>query len=200
VGLIRIEYFEDLKECSMGRVSSIMMPLGSPQPDFELSDAHGRIHRRDECRGPNGTLVMFLCNHCPFVQHVTEAIRIVSRRAGEFGVGVVGIMSNDFVAYPDDAPPKMIECAKSWGWDFPYLIDERQTAAKAHGAVCTPDFFLYDSNGRLYYRGQVDSSRPGCGLPSNGEHVLGAMKSLAAGEPPPKTQLSSIGCNIKWRL
>lgn len=184
----------------MGRVSSIMMPLGSPQPDFALPDAHGRIHRRDECRGPNGTLVMFLCNHCPFVKHVSDAIRRVSQRAAEYGVGAVGIMSNDFVAYPDDAPAKMVECAEAWGWKFPYLIDERQTAAKGHGAVCTPDLFVYDSQGRLFYRGQLDASRPGSGLPSNGEHALDAMRALAAGEPPPKIQMSSMGCNIKWRL
>jgi peroxiredoxin len=184
----------------MGRVSSIMMPLGSPQPDFALPDPHGRIHRRDECRGPNGMLVMFLCNHCPFVKHVSEAVRDVSRRAPQFGVGVVGIMSNDYVAYPDDSPAKMIECAKAWQWDFPYLIDERQTVAKLHGAVCTPDFFLYDSAGKLYYRGQIDASRPGSGLPSNGENLLEAMRAIAAAEAPPTNQLSSMGCNIKWRL
>lgn len=184
----------------MGRVSSIMVPLGTEQPYFSLPDAHGRMHHREACGGPNGMLVMFLCNHCPFVQHVAGAIRQASVRATEFGIGVVGIMSNDFEAYPDDAPEKMIESADKWGWKFPYLVDRRQTAAKEHGATCTPDFFLYDANSRLYYRGQIDASRPGAGLASNAEDLIRAMGDLAAGNPPPKIQLASIGCNIKWKL
>ena len=184
----------------MGRVSSIMMPLGTPQPTFSLTDAHGRMHHSEACRGENGMLVMFLCNHCPFVKHVAEAIRLASVRARDFQVGVVGIMSNDFEAYPDDAHEKMIECAAKWGWEFPYLVDRRQTAAKEHGATCTPDFFLYDAKGHLYYRGQIDASRPGAGLASNAEDLLRAMTALAAGKAPPKTQLASIGCNIKWKL
>ena len=184
----------------MGRVSSIMVPLGTPQPYFSLADAHGRMHHSEACRGTHGTVVMFLCNHCPFVQHVAGAIRLASIRATELEIGAVGIMSNDFEAYPDDAPDKMIECAARWDWQFPYLVDRRQTAAREHGAVCTPYFFLYDASGRLHYRGQIDASRPGAGLASNAEDLIRAMEGLAAGEPPPKVQLSSIGCNIKWRL
>lgn len=182
----------------MPRTPSSMVPLGTLQPDFELPDASGRPHRLQDCRGPRGTLVMFLCNHCPFVHHVASTVREISEHAKAAGIGAVGIMSNDFKTHPDDSPPRMREAAATWGWRFPYLVDAAQTAAKSHGAACTPDFFLYDEHGRLFYRGQLDASRPGNDIASDGSDLRRAIDSLLAGAKPPSDQLPSLGCNIKW--
>lgn len=183
----------------MARTPSSMPPLGITAPDFALPDPSGRVHRRAECRGPKGTLVMFLCNHCPFVKLVAEEIGRVAADAARLGVGSVGIMSNDFTTHPDDAPAHMTSAAKAWGWRFPYLVDEDQSVALAHRAACTPDFFLYDHADRLVYRGQLDDARPGNGVAPSGTDLRSAIAALAAGRPPLEPQKPSLGCNVKWR-
>jgi thiol-disulfide isomerase/thioredoxin len=183
----------------MPRTPSLMVPIGTPCPDFDLPDPAGIRHRRETCRRLNGLLVMFLCNHCPFVHHVAEEIARIAADAESRGIGVVGIMSNDFTSHPDDAPDRMTEAATTWEWRFPYLVDEDQSAATAFRATCTPDFFLHDGAGRLVYRGQLDGSRPGNGIPVTGEDLRDAMAAVAEGRAPMEPQQPSLGCNIKWR-
>lgn len=183
----------------MARTPSTMVPLGGTAASFDLPDPQGRRWSRDACRGEHGLLAMFLCNHCPFVKHVAEAIRLVAEEAAASGVGVVAINSNDFEAHPEDAPPMMRRFAEAWGWRFPYLVDESQQVAEAYGAACTPDFFLFDGAMRLVYRGQLDGSRPGNAVPADGRDLLAAVRALAHGTPIAATQSPSLGCNIKWR-
>lgn len=183
----------------MPRTPSTMVPLGTPQPAFTLPDPTGRTFTSEGCRGPRGTLVMFLCNHCPFVHHVADTIASVAEEAQGAGFGVVGIMSNDFLSHPEDAPERMGDCAAGWNWSFPYLVDETQEVAAAHQAACTPDFFLFDARGRLAYRGQLDESRPGNGIISDGRDLRAALAALAAGGSPAAEQIPSLGCNIKWK-
>jgi thiol-disulfide isomerase/thioredoxin len=152
-----------------------------------------------DLQGPVGTLVMFLCNHCPFVKHVAPEL---ARLAGDYqrkGFRFVAISSNDVTAYPKDGPAQMTLTAQEWGFDFPYLFDEDQSVARAYEAACTPDFFLFDGEMKLAYRGQLDPSRPGNDIPLTGSDLRGAMDSLAAGRPVEAIQYPSIGCNIKWR-
>jgi peroxiredoxin len=179
--------------------TSFMLPLGTQAPDFDLADPNGTRVRRDDALGEHGLLVMFVCNHCPYVKHVGRELGLLTQRWMSRGLGVVGINSNDADAYPDDAPPKMVEAARGWGWDFPYLVDGDQQAARAYRAACTPDFFLFDRERRLIYRGQMDSSRPSSGVPVTGQDLAAAVDALVAGGPVPTDQLPSMGCSIKWK-
>ena len=183
----------------MARTPSEMIPLGSKAPDFKLPDPDGRYYSRDEILGAKGLLVIFMCNHCPFVKHVAEELGRLGDEYPEKGLGIVGINSNDIQNYPDDSPAEMKKFARKYGLSFPYLFDESQDTAKAYSAACTPDFFLYDSNLELVYRGQLDSSRPGNEYPVTGEDLRAAMQALLEGKPVSPDQKPSIGCDIKWK-
>jgi peroxiredoxin len=183
----------------MARTPSTMLPLGTRAPDFDLLDYDGRRHRLSDFDQAPGLLVMFLCNHCPFVIHVREELARLTGEYAERGVAVVGVMSNDYVSYPDDAPALMKLEAQRQGYRFPYLVDEDQAVAKAYRAACTPDFFLFDGERRLVYRGQLDGSRPGNGVSVTGSDLRRALDALLEGAPQADTQLPSIGCNIKWK-
>ncbi len=184
----------------MARTPSRMTALGAPAPDFNLPDTvSGRSITRDTAAGPHGLLVMFICNHCPFVKHIRAQLAQIGKDAQSLGIGVVAISSNDAAAYPDDAPDKMRAEAHSAGYTFPYLHDESQQVARSYDAACTPDFFLYDKSNRLVYRGQLDDARPGNDIPVTGHDLRAALQSLAANKPIPTDQKPSIGCNIKWR-
>ena len=183
----------------MAMTPSIMTPLGSRCPDFSLPDpVSGTARTRDEVAGPRGLLVMFICNHCPFVIHIAGELASLGRWAEKQGIGVVAIGSNDAVTHPADAPDMIpAECERR-GYRFPYLFDASQDVARAFDAACTPDFFLYDADGLLRYRGQLDGSRPGNGVPVTGEDLRAACSDVAAGRVPGESQTPSIGCNIKW--
>ncbi len=177
-----------------------MQPLGTIAPDFSLPDVlSGKTVSRDGAKGAGGLLVMFLCVHCPFVKYIEQGI---ARFAGDYagqGLGIVGISSNDAVAYPDDSPEGMRAQAKRLGFTFPYLYDESQQVARAYEAACTPDFFLYDRDLRLMYRGQFDASRPSLTVPVTGSDLRRAVEALLAGKPPLDEQHASLGCGIKWK-
>jgi len=177
-----------------------MQPLGKQAPDFSLPDVlSGKMVSRDGVKGAGGLLVMFLCVHCPFVKYVEQGI---ARFAGDYagqGLGIVGISSNDAAAFPDDSPEGMRAQAKRLGFTFPYLYDESQHVARAYEAACTPDFFLYDRDLKLVYRGQFDASRPSLNVPVTGSDLRRAVEALLAGKPPLQEQRASMGCNIKWR-
>lgn len=179
--------------------STRVLPLGSHAPEFELPDAGGERFTLDDVRGPQGLLVMFGCNHCPFVIHLAPALAKFAAGLEGQGIGVVAINSNDVARYPADAPDKMVEFAKKQGWNFPYLLDADQSVAHAYVAACTPDFYLFDGELKLVYCGQFDSSRPGNGKPVTGEDLRAAVAAMLAGEEPLKTQRPSSGCNIKWK-
>ena len=176
-------------------VESVMVPLGSPSPDFALADLTGATVRRSELAGP--LLVAFLCNHCPYVRHVEG--RLGEVLASAEGLSVVGVCSNDAEAYPDDAPEHLAEQAQRAGWTFPYLVDADQSVGRAFAAACTPDFFLYDRSGRLAYRGAFDDSTPGNGRPVTGALLADAIARVLADEPVPEPHRPSMGCSIKWR-
>jgi peroxiredoxin len=176
-----------------------MVPLGTEAPDFRLPDPAGRIWARDDFTGAPALLVMFICNHCPYVKHIRRELALVTQDLAGRGVAVVGIQSNDAASYPDDAPDKMAEEARAVGYTFPYLYDESQEVAKAYHAACTPDFFLFDADRRLAYRGQFDGSRPSSGTPVTGADLRTAVDAVLAGAPVPEPQLPSMGCNIKWK-
>lgn len=180
-------------------VPSTMAPLGSPAPDFALPDAHGTLWKRDDFAKAKALLVVFLSNHCPYVKHIRHEFAKFAKEAQADGAAVVGIMSNDFEKYPDDRPEKMLEEIEAVGYPFPYLVDESQAVAKAYTAACTPDFFLYDADRRLVYRGQFDSSRPDSDIPVTGTDLRTALAAVLAGSPVPATQRPSMGCNVKWR-
>ncbi len=177
-------------------VESTMVPLGSTLPSFALPDLTGRVVSSETFAG-SPLLVAFLCNHCPYVKHVESGFATVLARHAE--VSVVGICSNDADSYPDDGPTGLAEQAARAGWSFPYLVDETQEVGRAFGAACTPDFFLYDADGRLAYRGAMDASTPGNGIPVTGELLDDAMARVLAGEPVPQPHRPSLGCSIKWR-
>ncbi len=182
----------------MVEVSSTMLPLGTEMPSFELRDFDDRIVSSADFADAPATLVMFLCNHCPYVRHVRPAL---ARLAGEYrarGVAVVAINSNDVAAYPQDGPDGMRDEAKQAGYVFPYLFDESQEVAKAYHAACTPDFYVFDAGRRLAYRGQFDDTRPG-GREPNGNDLRRALDDVLAGRPVTAQQHPSAGCNIKWR-
>jgi thiol-disulfide isomerase/thioredoxin len=184
----------------MAETPSTMLELGTPMPPFALTDAvSGRTVTRDAAAGEKGTLVMFICNHCPFVKHVvTEIGGIASDYAGR-GIGIVAINANDVEKYPQDAPEHMKALASAEGWDFPFLLDADQSVAGAYRAACTPDFFLFDADGRLAYRGQLDDSRPGNDVPVTGTDLRAALDAIVQGDTPSPEQRPSIGCNIKWK-
>ena len=180
-------------------MTSTMMPLDTLAPDFALPDTDGRIvHRADFADAP-ALLVMFICNHCPYVQHVRAELARIGRDYGSRGVGIVAISSNDVERYPDDSPARMKEEKAEAGYTFPYLYDESQDVARAYGAACTPDFFLFDASGALVYRGQLDDSRPGSDKPVTGRDLRAALEAVLAGAAVPADQKPSIGCGIKWR-
>lgn len=183
----------------MALTPSTMVPLGTTAPDFALLDTHGRVVQRDDLAGAPALVVMFLCNHCPYVRHVRAGLAEIGRDLAARGVAVVGICSNDAQAYPADAPDRMAAEARDAGWTFPYLHDATQQVARAYGAACTPDFFVFDGSGNLAYRGQLDDSRPGNGRPVTGADVRAAVAAILEGRPPLARQVPSLGCNIKWR-
>lgn len=173
-----------------------MVPLGSSAPDFALPDTSGRVHRLADFTGP-ALLVAFLCNHCPYVQHIEGELGKVL--AGYPQLDVVGICTNDAEAYPDDAPDRLAAQAARAGWTFPYLVDATQEVGRAYNAACTPDFFLYDGQHRLAYRGAFDESTPGNRKPLTGELLRAALDLVLAGKPVPEPHQPSMGCSIKWR-
>ena len=179
--------------------TSYMTPLGSRAPAFELPDTEGRIVRLEDARDARGVLVMFLCNHCPYVKHVRAGIADFAREYAAHGLAIVGINANDPVQFPDDSPAAMKREKAEAGYVFPYLFDETQEVAKAYGAACTPDFFLYDADRKLVYRGQFDGSRPGNGVPVTGESLRAAVDAVLDGRTPSEEQVPSIGCGIKWK-
>ncbi|MCZ7528956.1 MAG: thioredoxin family protein [Acidimicrobiia bacterium] len=183
----------------MVRTDSTMVPLGTPAPDFRLPDPSGNEFALADFADAPALLVMFLCNHCPFVQHVRRELALLTDRWAARGVAVVGINSNDVDAHPDDSPEHMADEARAVGYRFPYLFDATQDVAKAYRAACTPDFFLYDAEGTLAYRGQMDSSRPGNDVPVTGEDLDAAIDAVLAGESVPEPHHPSMGCNIKWK-
>lgn len=190
----------------MAATGSVMLPLGTHAPDFALPDYSprgvGRIVRRDDFRGKKALLVMFICNHCPFVKHVRAELARLGRDYLAKDVAIVAINSNDITTHPDDSPAKMTIEAADAGWTFPYLFDESQTVAKAYRAACTPDFFLFDSDMKLVYRGQLDDSRPpgrAEPTPVTGKDLRAALDAVLAGNPVNPIQKPSMGCNIKWK-
>jgi peroxiredoxin len=178
---------------------STMLPLGTPCPDFSLPDPAGRIVARDDFAGAPALLVAFLCNHCPYVKHVRHEIARIGREYGERGVAMVAISANDAERYPQDAPVAMAEEAETAGYVFPYLFDETQEVAKSFRAACTPEFYLFDGERRLAYRGQLDDSRPGSDRPVTGADLRAALEAVLAGGAPDGDQQPGIGCNIKWK-
>jgi peroxiredoxin len=177
-----------------------MSPLGTRAPDFSLPDPHsgGTVTLEDFEDAP-ALLVVFLSNHCPFVKHIAGALAAFGREYGGRGLALVAINANDVANYPDDSPERMAAEVRTRGYTFPYLFDETQEVAKAYAAACTPDFFLYDADRRLVYRGQFDGSRPGNDEPITGRDLRRAVDAVLKGEIPTGTQVPSIGCNIKWK-
>jgi peroxiredoxin len=176
-----------------------MLPLGTKAPEFRLPDPSGKLVALTDFKRAPALLVIFMCNHCPYVKHIREGLAKLARDYQPRGVAVVGISSNDVAGYPDDSPAKMAQEAKSAGYTFPYLYDETQAVAKAYRAACTPDLYLFDQDQRLVYRGQFDDSRPGNGVPVTGKDLRAALDAVLAGKPAPANQKPSIGCNIKWK-
>lgn len=184
----------------MAQTPSTMLPLGTVAPPFSLRDAaSGRTVSLDDFKDSRALLVMFICNHCPFVKHVRAGLAQLAVDYVPRGLAVVAVSSNDPARYPEDGPAEMAREARSAEYTFPYLFDETQAVAKAYRAACTPDFFLFDADRRLVYRGQLDDSRPGNGLPVTGEDLRDAIDAALAGRAAPPDQYPSIGCNIKWR-
>ena len=182
----------------MVKTASTMLPLGSAAPDFALPNIDGQTVSRADFAG-RPLLAVFMCNHCPFVIHLRDAIVKFARQYRERGLAIVGISSNDVATHPDDSPARMREDAQKYGYPFPYLYDESQAVAKAYHAACTPDFFLFDKQHKLVYRGQFDDSRPQSGIPVTGQNLRAACDAVLAGKPVPPDQKPSIGCNIKWK-
>ena len=179
--------------------STQRLPIGSPTAAFSLPDALGKVWTLRELAAGKPLVVVFACNHCPYVIHVRSALGTL---AGEFqkrGVSFVAINSNDSLQYPDDAPAKMPDFAKSAGWNFPYLVDATQEVAHQWHAACTPDFFLLDAAGKLAYAGQFDSSRPKSETPVTGQDLRKAIEAVLSNQPIPSPQIPSLGCNIKWK-
>ncbi|WP_219632708.1 NTP transferase domain-containing protein [Haloechinothrix aidingensis] len=183
----------------MARVESTMLTLGTHAPDFALPDPSGKIWSLDAVAGQHGTLVAFLCNHCPFVAHIAVPFGQAAARWIDSGVSVIGINSNDTDTHPEDGPEKMVEFATEWNWTFPYVSDPTQSVAHAYRAACTPDFFLFDSGRRLVYRGRFDAATPGNDEPVTGAELDSAVTALLRGAPLDPEQRPSIGCNIKWK-
>lgn len=183
----------------MARTPSTMLALGSAAPDFRLPDSSGERVALEDFGAAPGLLVVFMCNHCPFVIHIAEELARLGQEYPVRGIGIAAISSNDVDTHPQDAPDKMVETATAWGLSFPYLYDESQDVAKAYDAACTPDFFLFDADNKLVYRGQLDDSRPDSGIPVDGRDLRAAMDALVAGEVISDHQMPGMGCNIKWK-
>ncbi|MGQ0678101.1 MAG: thioredoxin family protein [Actinomycetota bacterium] len=183
----------------MVSVNSTMLPLGSELPAFKLADPSGRVVGSEDLAGAPATLVMFICNHCPYVKHIREQLAVVANDLQERGVAVVAINSNDYENYPDDAPELMAKESQEFGYRFPYLVDDSQEVARSFRAACTPDFFLFDAERKLAYRGQFDSARPKNDLPVTGQDLWAAAQAVLSGMPVAGPQRPSIGCNIKWK-
>jgi peroxiredoxin len=176
-----------------------MLPLGTSAPDFRLSDPNGKTVSLADFKDAPALLVVFMCNHCPYVKHIRAGLAALARDYHKRGAAVVGINSNDAASHPGDSPEKMKEEIRQIGYTFPYLIDSSQTVARAYRAACTPDIFLFDKSRKLVYRGQFDDSRPGNGLPVTGKDLRAALDAVLAGKPVPPDQTPSLGCNIKWK-
>ena len=176
-----------------------MLPLGTIAPDFSLTDPDGKRIGLLDFKDAAALLVVFMCNHCPYVQHIRPGLARLGREYQARGVAVVGINANDVANYPADAPAKMAEEVRRAGYTFPYLYDADQAVAKAYRAACTPDFFLFDRQRKLVYRGQMDDSRPGSSVPVTGRDLRLALDAVLAGQPVPAGQKPSLGCNIKWK-
>jgi peroxiredoxin len=181
----------------MAAVESQMLPLGTQAPAFSLPDPDGEMHTLRD--GAHAYLVMFICNHCPFVKHVREELARIGRDYSARDVAIYAINSNDVTTHPGDSPDKMKEEAAAWGYVFPYLYDASQEVAKAYRAACTPDFYLFDADRKLVYRGQLDDSRPSNNQPVDGRDLRAALDAVLGGQPVAEAQKPSIGCNIKWR-
>ena len=184
----------------MALTKSQMLPLGTQAPDFNLPDFTGKRVSLADFKNSPALLVMFICNHCPYVQHVRPTIAKLTSEYAKKGVTSVGINSNDAQKYPADSPAMMEQDAQAAGYTFPYLVDESQSIAKAYRAACTPEFYLFDKDRRLSYRGRMDGSTPSSSnTPTTGDDLRRALDSLLAGKPAPKDQHASMGCNIKWK-
>jgi len=183
----------------MALTPSTMLPLGTPAPDFNLPDTNGKNIALADFAGAKALVVLFICNHCPYVKHIREGLADFGRDYLGRGAAIVAINSNDVENYPADSPPKMKEEARAAGFTFPYLHDESQRVAQAYRAACTPDIFLFDAQRRLAYRGQFDDSRSGNGRPVTGRDLRAALDAVLAGQPAPEPQIPSVGCNIKWK-
>lgn len=183
----------------MALTASTMLPLGSQAPDFRLPDTDGNLVSLGDFRDAPALLVIFLCNHCPYVKHVRHELAKLTREYRDKGVASVGISSNDVASYPDDRPELMAREKAEVGYPFPYLYDETQEVAKAYQAACTPDFYVFDRDRTLVYRGQMDGSRPGNSLPVTGSDLRAALDAVLAGRPVAEVQRPSMGCNIKWK-
>lgn len=184
----------------MARTPSNMLALGTKAPDFHLMDTvSGNVMALGDLKGNTGTVIMFICNHCPFVKHVNAELVRVANDYKEKGIAFIAISSNDIENYPQDAPHLMKENALSEGFTFPYLYDGSQEVARAYDAACTPDFYLFDADLNLVYRGQLDDSRPGNGIPVTGKDLREAMDAVLSSQPVSPDQKPSIGCNIKWK-
>jgi peroxiredoxin len=183
----------------MALTPSTMLPLGTTAPDFQLPDTNGKIVSLADFKDQAALLVVFMCNHCPYVIHIRAGLAQLARDYVAKNVGIVGINANDVKNYPADSPAKMKDEVAAAGYTFPYLYDEKQALAKAYRAACTPDFFLFDRGRRLVYRGQFDASRPGNGIPVTGKDLRAALDAVLAGRPTSELQVASIGCNIKWK-
>lgn len=183
----------------MAQTPSAMVELGAEAPDFSLPDTAGRTWSLGDFDDASALLVMFICNHCPYVKHVRRGLVALGEDYAEASLDIVAISSNDADAYPNDAPAELARIADEAGYPFPVLFDEDQEAARTYGTVCTPDFFLFDSDRRLVYRGQLDDSRPGNAIPVTGVDLRSAIDAVLEGAPVPDEQRPSVGCSIKWK-
>lgn len=182
----------------MVKTASTMLPLGTPAPDFSLLNVDSKTVSLADFADAKALVVIFMCNHCPFVKHLADALADFGRECQAKGVAVVGISSNDVANYPDDSPEQMVHEAENRGYTFPYLYDEDQSVARAYKAACTPDFYVFDGDKKLAYRGQFDASRPGNDIAVTGDDLRKAVDAIVAGDAVPEPQMPSIGCNIKW--
>lgn len=184
----------------MAVTESKMLPLGTPAPEFSLPDAvSGEVVSLDDYADAKALVVMFICNHCPYVKHIKEGLASFGRDYGDRGVGIVAVNANNVQSHPQDHPDRMREDAERFSYPFPYLHDEAQEVAKAYRAACTPEFYVFDRDRKLVYRGQFDDSRPGNDIPVTGADLREAVNAALAGEPVAGDQKPSIGCNIKWK-
>ncbi len=183
----------------MTETPSTMLQLGTKAPHFRLPDPSGKWVSSDDFKGAPALVVAFICNHCPYVKHIRSRFAAIASEYQARGVAVVAINSNDVQNYPEDSPEKMAEEIRTVGYRFPYLYDESQDVASAYQAACTPDFYLFDGERRLVYRGQFDGSRPKNGIPVTGVDLRAALDAVLAGKPVPAEQKPSLGCNIKWK-